>query len=402
MDVKMFIQNKNDPNYLWQLVDHYVEIESDYSECLDDDDSYALWCESMQEFEQQSARQSAQQSNTLMTSISGTSCIKPHRNPLTENHGDIKAEFLPDSKGNNLLYPGVITLLYGKPGTYKSWIALSLIGQRKIRYWDFENFGPTIATRLRLMGVSPDDTCVFDYPESRADILSRIPEYIQDKIDLLVIDGFSGIARTMGTNTDANDQVEKLYKEVFIPLKKAGISVLLLDHLPKDSPVDDFPIGAQAKKSQCDVAILLRGRRDSDGVDVFITKDRNDELFSRCASGPTPKLYGWLTKPSKENKFRATIEPDLVAVVSGTEIDSFSANLYREIWEFVQNNPDSSGTKIEESVPGKNARIRAALKWLLLNDFLAQSKKGNATYYKVAKSLDAAMSWRSRGDYIDL
>jgi hypothetical protein len=150
------------------------------------------------------------------------------------------------------------------------------------------------------------------------------------------------------------------------------------------------------------VAILLRGRRDSDEVDVFITKDRNDELFSRCASGPTPKLYGWLTKPSKENKFRATIEPDLVAVVSGSEIDSFSANLYREIWEFVQNNPDSSGTKIEESVPGKNARIRAGLKWLLLNDFLTQSKKGNATYYKVAKSLEAAMSWRSRGDYIDL
>ena len=91
-----------------------------------------------------------------------------------------------------------------------------------------------------------------------------------------------------------------------------------------------------------------------------------------------------------------------MAVVGGIEIDSFSANLYREIWEFVQNSPDSSGTKIEESVSGKNARIRAALKWLLLNDFLTQSKKGNATYYQVAKSLDAAMSWRSRGDYIDL
>jgi hypothetical protein len=386
---------------IWKLVDNYQDDDSDHyiGQMEYEDEQYALWCEIEKDF---GAHKYPERSNLLMTSTSGTSCFKPHRNPLTENHGDIKAEFLADSKGNNLLYPGVITLLYGKPGTYKSWIALSLIGQRKVRYWDFENFGPTIATRLRLLEVNPEDACIFDYPESRANILNRIPEYIQDQIDILVIDGFSGIARTMGINTDANDQVERLYEEVFIPLKKAGISILVLDHLPKDSPVDDFPIGAQAKKSQCDVAILLRGRRDSDEVDVFITKDRNDELFSRCASGPTPKLYGWLTKPSKANKFRATIEPDLVAVVGGIEIDSFSANLYREIWEFVQNSPDSSGTKIEESVSGKNARIRAALKWLLLNDFLTQSKKGNATYYQVAKSLDAAMSWRSRGDYIDL
>ena len=328
------------------------------------------------------------------------SCFKPHRNPLKENLKDIKAEYLQDSKGNYLLYPGHIHLLYGKPGTWKSWIALSLIGKHKVRYWDFENFSPILATRLRLMGVNPEDAGVFAFPETRAQIYELVAEYIETKPEILVIDGMSGISRTAGINTDANDQVEKLFNDVFMPLKRAGICVLILDHLPKDSPVDDFPIGAQAKKSQSDVAILMKPRRDSEDVDVLVSKDRNYDLFSRCESGPTPKLYGWLLRPCPENNYRAIIEPDLVALINGEEIDSFETNLYQGVWDYLQEYPDSSATKVEENVTGKNSRIRLAIQWLTNNQFLIQAKKGNGSYYRTNKVLKEAIEWRSRGGYI--
>jgi hypothetical protein len=368
----------------WDLLDKYSADFDDYSANTYWDESFLHEDELIQSF---------------TTNVLEPSCFKPHRNPLKDNHEDIKAKYLKDTKGNCLLYPGLITLLYGKPGTWKSWIALSLVGVQNIRYWDFENFGPIMATRLRLMGVSPDDAEVFDYPNSRAEIMARVQEYIVTKPEILVIDGMSGLARTCGVNTDANDQVERLFNEVLIPLKKVGIAVLLLDHLPKDSPVDDFPIGAQAKKSQCDVSILIRNRKDLDEADIFITKDRNFDLFSRCGQGPTPKLYGWLNKPSTENDFRAMIEPDLVAFIDEEEIDSFTANLYREVCNFVQKNPESSGTKIEENVQGKNSRIRSAIVWLVTRGFLIQTKKGNASHYRVNKPLDQAIAWRSRGDY---
>ena len=336
---------------------------------------------------------------TFMNSLVGASCFEPHRNPLKENLKDIKAEYLQDTKSNYLLYPGHIHLLYGKPGTWKSWIALSLIGKHKVRYWDFENFSPILATRLRLMGVNPEDAGVFAFPETRAQIYELVAEYIETKPEILVIDGMSGISRTMGINTDANDQVEKLFNDVFMPLKRAGICVLILDHLPKDSPIDDFPIGAQAKKSQSDVAILMKPRRDSEDVDVLVSKDRNYDLFSRCESGPTPKLYGWLLRPCPENNYRAIIEPDLVALINGEEIDSFDTNLYQGVWDYLQEYPDSSATKVEENVTGKNSRIRLAIQWLTTNQFLIQVKKGNGSYYRTHKVLKEAIEWRSRGGY---
>ena len=371
---------------LWELLDFYSEIEK------------PTWDESFlheEEFHPKDAEEFLFLQNDKPS-------FKPHRNPLNENLKDIKAEFLQDLKGNFLLYPGHIHLLYGKPGTYKSWVALSLIGKYEVRYWDFENFGPILATRMRLMGVKAEDAGVFAYPETRAQIFELVEEYVITKPDILVVDGMSGISRTMGLNTDANDQVEKLFNDVFMPLKRAGICVLILDHLPKDSPVDDFPIGAQAKKSQSDVAILMKPRRDSDLVDVLVSKDRNFDLFSRCESGTTPRLYGWLIKPSAENNFQAIIEPDLIALINGQEIDSFDSTLYKEVWNFVQESPGTSGTRIEENVSGKNSRIRTAVQWLTSHGFLEQSKKGNGTHYRTQKVLKDAIEWRSRGDYFPL
>jgi hypothetical protein len=379
---------KNSATNLWDLLDQY------------DGEGFPTWDESMlRDYEGEIPAEIAITSTPRQNLHR---LFKPHSNPLKENYKKVKAEYLQDSKGNSLLYPGHVHLLYGKPGTWKSWLALSLIGKHDVRYWDFENFGPIIASRLQALGVDPKDSGVFAYPESRANIYELVDEYLVTLPEILVVDGMSGISRTLGINSDANDQVEKLFNDVFMRLKRAGICVLILDHLPKDGLVDDFPIGAQAKKSQCDVAILMKPRRDSEEVDVYVSKDRNHDLFSRCESGPTPRLYGRLSKNSQNEKFRVVIEPDLIALIDGKEIDSFDTNLFQEVWNFVQLAPSSSGTKIEENVSGKNSRIRSAIEWLTANKYLVQIKKGNGSYYETGKVFKDAIEWRSRGDHFPL
>jgi len=380
--------SKNNVSNLWELLDQH------------DEEDFPTWDESIVHEKEYAAINEVAATST--PNENQTPLFKPHRNPLTENYKKVTAEYLQDSKGNYLLYPGHVHLLYGKPGTWKSWIALSLIGKHDVRYWDFENFGPIIASRLLAMGIDPKDSGVFAYPETRAQIYELVDEYLLTKPEILVVDGMSGISRTLGINSDANDQVEKLFNDVFMRLKRAGICVLILDHLPKDGLVDDFPIGAQAKKSQCDVAILMKPRRDSEEVDVYVSKDRNHDLFSRCESGPTPRLYGRLLKNSQAEKFRVVIEPDLIALIDGKEIDSFDTNLFQEVWNFVQAAPGSSGTKIEENVSGKNSRIRSAIEWLTANKYLVQIRKGNGSYYETGKVFKDAIEWRSRGDYFPL
>jgi hypothetical protein len=81
-------------------------------------------------------------------------------------------------------------------------------------------------------------------------------------------------------------------------------------------------------------------------------------------------------RPSRENHFHTLIEPDLVAVLDGGEIDSFTANLHVAVSEYVEGNPDSSGgQKIEENVTGKNARIRESLRWMSTKGFIAPTKE---------------------------
>ena len=101
-----------------------------------------------------------------------------------------------------------------------------------------------------------------------------------------------------------------------------------------------------------------------------------------------------------ENGFRASIEPDLIALINGHEVDSLDANLYKSVWIYVEENQDASGTKIEENVTGKNARIRSAIQWLVSNEFLVLSKKGNGSHYRTKKILSGSIEWRSRGDYV--
>jgi hypothetical protein len=109
-------------------------------------------------------------------------------------------------------------------------------------------------------------------------------------------------------------------------------------------------------------------------------------------------MYGKLVKPNIANSFRVVVEPYMVAQINGFEIDARDTYLYESVWDYIQENPLSSGTKIEENVLGKNSRVRDALQWLVANEFLSKSQKGTGSYYRTQRRLSTAIEWRPRGE----
>ena len=140
------------------------------------------------------------------------------------------------------------------PGTYKSWVVLSMLQHHDVRFWDFENGMSGVVRRLQSLGVSRERANYFDNPQSVEAVHARVAEYVRTKPEIVCIDGFSGLAGVMEINPESNQVVQRVFNDVFVPLRNAGITTVVLDHLPKDSAVDDYPIGAQTKKSQSDVA----------------------------------------------------------------------------------------------------------------------------------------------------
>ena len=321
---------------------------------------------------------------------------KPHQNPFNEEGDSPALSLLNDIEGQPILYNGSIHLLYGKPGTLKSWVALSTLKDYDVRIWDFENGKLVARDRLAELGIGADRANGYDVPNSRESVLERVKEYRVTKPDLLCIDGFSGLADVLGVNAENNADVAKVYGDVFFPLKEEGVAVLVLDHLPKDSASDDFPIGAQNKKAQADVAFLAKNQAKSNHVDLFVAKDRHGELLARSEPGAFPRRFATLELVTSEKPYSVNVVPAYQPSLNGLEIPVSKANLMKKIMDFVQANPECSKGAIEEAVTGKNDRIRSAVGELVEQGYLKVKTIGPSHLHSVEKSLE--INWSPLGN----
>ena len=319
----------------------------------------------------------------------------PLINPLLQDYPKIEPKFLSDKEGNFMLYPGEVHFIYGMPGTFKTFMLLKLIGTCNVVYIDFENLGPTMKSRLTSMKVDPKDAQVFDFPETKLQVIERVKKCLEEKPDVVCFDGLPGLARMFGMDPDSNDQVASLFAQVIDPLKRAGIAVVFLDHVTKEGNRDDYPIGAQTKKSQSGVMYLLRARKESSTVDLFVTKDRHYTIYSRCEDTGQVRHYGWLEINNDPiNGLSIDIAMDQVADIDGQTYERSQAFQYKNLTDFINGNPGCVQTLIEGEVPGKTASIRNALHYLESKQYIKiVNEKGRKKHY-VIKPFDP--EWRAR------
>lgn len=320
----------------------------------------------------------------------------PHSNPFDAAGQAPALTYWKDSEGKPLLYQGAIHIVYGKPSTFKSWFAVHLLKDANVRLWDYENGAASTLQRLQALGVRYEQASGYAVPSSEAEILDRIDEYVATKPDILVIDGFSGFAEAMNINGEANNEVSHAFAKVLFPLKKAGITVVILDHLPKDASNPDYPIGAQAKRSQADVAMLFKHTKSPNVVEIFVAKDRHGALSARCESGAVPRRFGTLTLVSNEDAITLVVAPAYSASMNGAEISENDAGLLEQIYRYLEDNPKQSKSSIEAAVPGKTERKRRALQQLVDGGYVVVEPIGTSLIHSAGKPLN--LEWKVIGD----
>lgn len=301
-----------------------------------------------------------------------------HTNPFDHQGKTPELAFVHDCEGKPLFYRGGVHFLYGKPGTFKSWLALSTLIDADVRLWDFENGISGTLGRLQALGVTRERADGYTIPESVDDVQARVREYVSTKPQILCIDGFSGFADVYGLNPESNADVMKAFTEVFFPLKNAGITVIVLDHLPKDSSTDDFPIGAQAKKSQADAAFLVKNSSQNNGVELYVAKDRHGELLDRCERGTLPRRYGRLHLVNQDELLKVIITPAYEADIAGQAMTSTDVEMMQAIYDFVAGHPDCTKSDIERGVMGKTERKRTGLENLKTGGYVTARSVGTS------------------------
>ena len=220
--------------------------------------------------------------------------------PNKTQYPAIEPKYFKDSEGQFVFVPGSIHWLYGKPGTMKSFLAITACVESNGIYIDFETGIKKLSTRVQRMGY-PKHPWIrpgFYFPESYQDLENKIKEVIKMPPTVVVIDAFSMLAAMGNLNIESNADVVKLIKEVINPLKIAGHAVIVIDHVTKNGSNHDYPIGSESKKAQSDVLLRVEYDSKTGKHQIFVCKDRDyvyeGRTFDKSGSNGEIRLYGTL------------------------------------------------------------------------------------------------------------
>jgi len=194
-------------------------------------------------------------------------------NPLFAD-GDIEtAKYFADSDGKFLFTPGLIHLIYGLPGSRKSFLAQGAVLQHGGVFIDLETSVVAMKRRLKKLAYNSMASEHFAFPETYQDVEELVGVIIGIEPTIVAIDSMGELISRFGGSTIDDMDVAKVFREVLKPLAKAGHSVIVTDHLPKSGSNNHFPYGSQNKKAQSDVLILMEDKGELSTL--RLTKDRH-------------------------------------------------------------------------------------------------------------------------------
>lgn len=171
-------------------------------------------------------------------------------------------------------------------------------------------------------------------------------------------------SKVIAGEENANDTQQAFYRNTLIPLKRAGIAVLVLDHTGKD--LERGARGASAKTDNIDFAFELLQR----GKDLLTLRCTHARVRDPLLQEPT--------------FLRRTATP-LAHVVEETPTGGYSGpgmrptHLMEKVSRYVEANPGASKTSIETAVKGKVEYVRLALELLVLESYIATERGARNT-----------------------
>ncbi|MCY4088012.1 MAG: AAA family ATPase [Actinomycetia bacterium] len=216
-----------------------------------------------------------------------------HVRPVVDTDPERLPALLESDCGTvTIIYAGKTHIIHGKPGTGKTWDALlAAIRAGRVLWCDFDDKPATLAKRAELLRadniLDPERTkyvglSLFEDPVAIIGAQNWIAESDPDsgpEMNLVILDS----AERAGCLGDVAD-VAKWFEEFVKPWEDVGVTVIIIDHVPKsDENPTRGPIGSQFKLARIDGAsILVEGTpwtKDEPGrIDLIVHKDRAGDM----------------------------------------------------------------------------------------------------------------------------
>lgn len=314
-------------------------------------------------------------------------------------------DLLRGSDGTALVYRGQRVLFSGEPGHGKTWAALCLTAQvlgegGKVAWIDTDAMGPpALVERLGLLGVSPADGArLLRYSLARED-LSR--EDLRAMAALLVADGFALVVMDSwepalvlsGVDSNDNAQVNRWHNDFTDTLHAGGVTLALLDHVPKSKERNRrYSIGAAAKLRPIEIHLFLKpakGEELTRGTDgAFLLTCEKDRL------GHVPEGSVYRLELAQRG---GVMEWDVTGGRDGDKGDFAPTTIMEKVSRLLEVEGEKSGSQVRKTPSmGKDEYVRQALSVLVLGGWVtATPGPRNATLYR------SAMPFRDGDDLPD-
>lgn len=179
----------------------------------------------------------------------------------------------PEELVEGILLKGKVHQVFAAPGCGKSWLALfltmKLINQGKpVLYLDTENGPNIIAERLKTLGAEEeklDEYLTYYYSPNLPMTAEGAEAYVQflEELDpaLVVFDSWVNFLSGAGLDENVSSDIAKWSLNFCRPPRDRGITVLLLDHVPKEG---SNARGSGRKKEEMDVQWQLKNIKSFD------------------------------------------------------------------------------------------------------------------------------------------
>jgi len=175
-------------------------------------------------------------------------------------------EVLTRDDGSALLYAGKVNGIHGDSGSGKTWTALyasaeTILAGGDVVYVDLEDSPADVVTRLLALSVPPADVVKhFRYVQPETAFADGAEGFLRvaAAARLVVIDSTGESLSIEGLNPNADEDIAAWFRSVPKRIAKLGPAVLVLDHMPKSSDSDLWPIGSQRKRAAIDGAQYLQ------------------------------------------------------------------------------------------------------------------------------------------------
>lgn len=179
----------------------------------------------------------------------------------------------PEELIEGILLKGKVHQIFAAPGCGKSWLALwlakKLINQgERVLYLDTENGPRIIAERLEALGTETEklEEYLHYYPDPDLPMTEEGTEayvHLLEKVDpaLVVFDSWVNFLSGAGLDENVSSDIAKWAIKFSRPARRMGITVILLDHVPKDGTTAR---GSGRKKEEVDIQWQLKNPKPFD------------------------------------------------------------------------------------------------------------------------------------------